>query len=309
MQAPPDGGRRHPGSGGPRGQRSDGQHRPGARSASTPPGWSGSTGGWPAGSTTGSCPASWSPWPGTGKLVHVGRHGLRDVEDGLPVEDDTRWRIFSMTKPVTSVAAMMLYEEGAFELNDPIAKWLPEFAETRVYVAGSAQKPVTAPADRADPGVAPAHPHVRADLRLPPRPPGRRDVPRDGPRVGHPARRRLRRGLPAVGLGRRWSSSPAASGTTASPPTSSAGSSRCSPASRWTSSSSSGSSPRWACGTPPSACARTTTPTSLARLYLATPGQPGGPSSGHDVQRGVRRGRALQAGVPVRRRRAGVHRG
>ncbi|GAA3176510.1 serine hydrolase domain-containing protein [Blastococcus jejuensis] len=80
-----------------------------------------------------------------GQLVHVGRHGLRDVENGLPVEDGTRWRIFSMTKPVTSVAAMMLYEEGAFELSDPIAKWLPEFAETRVYVAGSALKPVTAP--------------------------------------------------------------------------------------------------------------------------------------------------------------------
>jgi CubicO group peptidase (beta-lactamase class C family) len=80
-----------------------------------------------------------------GKLVHVGRHGSRNVEEGLPVEPDTRWRIFSMTKPVTSVAAMMLYEEGAFELNDPISKWLPEFAETRVYVAGSAMKPVTAP--------------------------------------------------------------------------------------------------------------------------------------------------------------------
>jgi CubicO group peptidase (beta-lactamase class C family) len=80
-----------------------------------------------------------------GHLVHVGRQGLRDVENGLPVADDTRWRIFSMTKPVTSVAAMMLYEEGAFELSDPIAKWLPEFAETRVYVAGSAMKPVTAP--------------------------------------------------------------------------------------------------------------------------------------------------------------------
>ncbi|TQN38108.1 CubicO group peptidase (beta-lactamase class C family) [Blastococcus colisei] len=80
-----------------------------------------------------------------GRLVHVGRQGLRDVEDGLPVEEDTRWRIFSMTKPVTSVAAMMLYEEGAFELGDPIAKWLPEFAETRVYVAGSSQRPVTVP--------------------------------------------------------------------------------------------------------------------------------------------------------------------
>ncbi|WP_345770294.1 serine hydrolase domain-containing protein [Blastococcus saxobsidens] len=80
-----------------------------------------------------------------GKLVHVGRGGSRDVENGRPVEPGTRWRIFSMTKPVTSVAAMMLYEEGAFQLTDPIARWLPEFAETRVYVAGSAMKPVTAP--------------------------------------------------------------------------------------------------------------------------------------------------------------------
>ncbi|RBY96400.1 serine hydrolase [Blastococcus sp. TF02-8] len=80
-----------------------------------------------------------------GKLVHVGSGGSRDVENGRPVELDTRWRIYSMTKPVTSVAAMMLYEEGAFQLTDPISTWLPEFAETRVYVAGSAMKPVTAP--------------------------------------------------------------------------------------------------------------------------------------------------------------------
>jgi CubicO group peptidase (beta-lactamase class C family) len=80
-----------------------------------------------------------------GRLVHVGRAGLRDVERGLPVEPGTRWRIFSMTKPVTSVAAMMLYEEGAFALTDPISTWLPEFAETRVYVAGPAAKPVTVP--------------------------------------------------------------------------------------------------------------------------------------------------------------------
>ena len=80
-----------------------------------------------------------------GKLAHVGRHGARNVEEGRPVEDDTRWRIYSMTKPVTSVAAMILYEEGAFQLSDPISTWLPEFAETRVYVAGSALKPVTAP--------------------------------------------------------------------------------------------------------------------------------------------------------------------
>ncbi len=80
-----------------------------------------------------------------GRLAHVGRYGSRDVENGRPVEEDTRWRVFSMTKPVTSVAAMALYEEGAFELGDPITRWLPEFAETRVYVAGSAQRPVTQP--------------------------------------------------------------------------------------------------------------------------------------------------------------------
>jgi CubicO group peptidase (beta-lactamase class C family) len=80
-----------------------------------------------------------------GRLVHVGRYGHADVEAGRPVTDDTRWRIYSMTKPVTSVAAMSLYEEGAFQLNDPISRWLPEFAETRVYAAGPAQKPVTVP--------------------------------------------------------------------------------------------------------------------------------------------------------------------
>src|SRR3982750_2937186 len=80
-----------------------------------------------------------------GRRAPGGRYGHRNVESGLPVTDDTRWRIFSMTKPVTSVAAMMLYEEGAFQLGDPIARWLPEFAATRVYGAGPAGKPVTAP--------------------------------------------------------------------------------------------------------------------------------------------------------------------
>ncbi|WP_254781692.1 serine hydrolase [Modestobacter sp. DSM 44400] len=80
-----------------------------------------------------------------GQLVHVGRGGHRDVGAGRPVTDDTRWRIYSMTKAVTSVAAMSLYEEGAFELGDPISRWLPEWADTPVYVAGSELKPVTVP--------------------------------------------------------------------------------------------------------------------------------------------------------------------
>ncbi|WIV53147.1 serine hydrolase domain-containing protein [Amycolatopsis nalaikhensis] len=81
-----------------------------------------------------------------GRIVHVGRGGARDVEAGLPVETDTLWRIFSMTKPITSVAAMMLAEEGLLELDDPISRWLPEFAAPRVFVKGSALKPLTEPA-------------------------------------------------------------------------------------------------------------------------------------------------------------------
>ena len=81
-----------------------------------------------------------------GRLAHVSGYGLRDVEAGLPVETDTLWRIYSMTKPITSVAAMILYEEGAFELTDPVSAFIPSFADVRVYVAGSEVKPLAVPA-------------------------------------------------------------------------------------------------------------------------------------------------------------------
>ncbi|MBO4209298.1 serine hydrolase domain-containing protein [Micromonospora echinofusca] len=81
-----------------------------------------------------------------GEIAHSATYGLRDREAGLPVESDTLWRIYSMTKPVTSVAAMMLWEEGRFELTDEISRWLPEFADVRVYQKGSALKPYTVPA-------------------------------------------------------------------------------------------------------------------------------------------------------------------
>src|SRR4051812_23871728 len=81
-----------------------------------------------------------------GQLVHVGRGGLRAGEAGLPVERDTLWRIYSMTKPVTSVAAMMLWEEAAFELKDPVSRFIPSFADVRVWRGGNQNKPVTAPA-------------------------------------------------------------------------------------------------------------------------------------------------------------------
>jgi CubicO group peptidase (beta-lactamase class C family) len=81
-----------------------------------------------------------------GRLAYVASGGARDIEAELPVTDDTLWRIYSMTKPVTSVAAMMLYEEGAFELTDPVRAFIPAFADTRVYAGGSDLRSVTVPA-------------------------------------------------------------------------------------------------------------------------------------------------------------------
>jgi CubicO group peptidase (beta-lactamase class C family) len=80
-----------------------------------------------------------------GEIAHAAASGLRDIEAGLPVEPDTIWRIYSMTKPIASVAAMTFWEEGAFELKDPIERWLPAFAGARVYRGGSALNPRTEP--------------------------------------------------------------------------------------------------------------------------------------------------------------------
>jgi CubicO group peptidase (beta-lactamase class C family) len=80
------------------------------------------------------------------RVAYLSSYGLADKEEGRPVEPDTLWRIYSMTKPVTSVAAMMLWEQGAFELTDPISKWLPGFEAPLVYTGGSAAKFSTVPA-------------------------------------------------------------------------------------------------------------------------------------------------------------------
>jgi CubicO group peptidase (beta-lactamase class C family) len=80
-----------------------------------------------------------------GKLAHVATCGHRDVDAGLPVEPDTLWRIYSMTKPVTSVAAMMLYEEGGFQLTDPVSRFIPSFGGARVFTGGSDVRYLTEP--------------------------------------------------------------------------------------------------------------------------------------------------------------------
>lgn len=73
--------------------------------------------------------------------------GYRDVEAGAPVTTHTIFRIFSMTKPLTSVAVLMLYERGALQLDDPVARYLPEFAAPQVMVGGEPHAPRLEPAD------------------------------------------------------------------------------------------------------------------------------------------------------------------
>ena len=79
-----------------------------------------------------------------GRLAFLESAGLADRERGLPMDADTLVRIYSMTKPLTSVAIMMLYEEGRFQLDDPIAAVLPAFKDMTVW-AGEGR---TVPADR-----------------------------------------------------------------------------------------------------------------------------------------------------------------
>lgn len=81
-----------------------------------------------------------------GELVWKGRGGYRDRERGLEVTDDTLWRIYSMTKPLTSLGAMILYEEGCFDLTSDVGRWIEELREPRVYAGGTPSHPRTIPA-------------------------------------------------------------------------------------------------------------------------------------------------------------------
>jgi len=69
-----------------------------------------------------------------GKVGYFESVGLQDLEAGVPMERDAIFRIYSMTKPITTAAVMMLLEEGRFLLDDPIADFIPEFAQTKVFV-------------------------------------------------------------------------------------------------------------------------------------------------------------------------------
>jgi len=67
-----------------------------------------------------------------GRIVQADAIGWSDLETRAPMRMDTLFRIASMTKPVTSVAAMMLVEEGRIALDDPISRWVPELADPLV---------------------------------------------------------------------------------------------------------------------------------------------------------------------------------
>jgi CubicO group peptidase (beta-lactamase class C family) len=83
-----------------------------------------------------------------GELAYAQTYGKSDVERGKPMRPDTIVRIYSMTKPLTSTAIMMLYEEGRFQLDDPISKFIPGFKNPRVYSGGSRGKIDSVPAER-----------------------------------------------------------------------------------------------------------------------------------------------------------------
>jgi CubicO group peptidase (beta-lactamase class C family) len=67
-----------------------------------------------------------------GQLAHFSSHGMADVERAVPVADDTIWRIYSMTKPITGVALMTLYERGLFQLSDPVSRFIPSWRSLTV---------------------------------------------------------------------------------------------------------------------------------------------------------------------------------
>jgi CubicO group peptidase (beta-lactamase class C family) len=90
-----------------------------------------------------------------GKVVHSSVQGFADLERKAPVKDDTIFRIYSMTKPITSVAFMMLVEEGRVALDEPVHKYIPEWKDLGVYQSGVAPLFLTKP---------PARPMLIVDL-------------------------------------------------------------------------------------------------------------------------------------------------
>jgi CubicO group peptidase (beta-lactamase class C family) len=83
-----------------------------------------------------------------GHLAYQKSFGLMDRERGKPMREDAIFRIYSMTKPITSVALMTLYERGYFQLNDPVSRYVPSWKDHRVWTSGEGDVMQTEPAHR-----------------------------------------------------------------------------------------------------------------------------------------------------------------
>lgn len=83
-----------------------------------------------------------------GHIAYARNFGLMDRERGKPTADDTIYRIYSMTKPIVSVALMTLYEQGHFQLNDPVSRFVPSWKDHRVWTSGEGDVMQTEPAHR-----------------------------------------------------------------------------------------------------------------------------------------------------------------
>jgi CubicO group peptidase (beta-lactamase class C family) len=83
-----------------------------------------------------------------GKIVDFQTYGYRDLEQRLPMERDTICRVYSMSKIITSVATLMLFEEGRFNLDDPVTKYLPELKDMKVWAGGTREAPKLEPLKR-----------------------------------------------------------------------------------------------------------------------------------------------------------------
>jgi len=80
-----------------------------------------------------------------GKIVHAEKYGMQDIENNRPMQFNTIFRLASMTKPITSVAVMRLCEQGKLQLDDPVSKFIPVFAQAKVYGAAGKLAPLARP--------------------------------------------------------------------------------------------------------------------------------------------------------------------
>ena len=83
-----------------------------------------------------------------GEIGHLSALGMMDSERNKPMQEDTIFRFYSMSKPITSVALLMLYEEGRFQLSDPVSRFIPAWRDLRVWVSGGYPNFVSRPVER-----------------------------------------------------------------------------------------------------------------------------------------------------------------